>query len=52
MKADNVVTAVTIVMVFNQMMVNPGQNVDNPDISHKMLEDEMDTASGSKSVLI
>ncbi len=52
MKAYNVVNAVTIIMLFNQMMVNSEQNVNNPDISHKMLEDEMDTASGSKSVLI
>ncbi len=52
MEADNVANAVTIVVVFNQMMINPGQNVDNTDISHKMLDDEMDTASGSKSVLI
>ena len=39
---------VTIVIVFNQMMVNSGLNVDSPDISHQMLEAEMDITSGKQ----
>ncbi len=34
MKVGNVDNEVTIVIVFNQMMVNSGLNVDSPDISH------------------
>ncbi len=34
MKADNVGNEVMIVMVFNQMMVNLGSDVDSLDFSH------------------
>ncbi len=34
MKADNVGNEVMIVMMFNQMMVNLGSDVDNLDFSH------------------